>query len=234
MSVDREQIYKFIYRAWKKKMVSGGVAHPDEEQLACFIEHKLSEEQSRALKTHLLSCSICASCVSTAIRTKEMGQLALPQGLLEKSRQLLGLNDQASFLELILSFSQGIWQIIRGNADILLGQEFIPVSVLRSRKVNDFKERLTILKDFEQLRVEIRLRGKERKRFGLEMAIKDKKTQKPLENLRAALIKDDLELESYPCDSGRVTFDDILAGKYRIEIRSFEGKLTCISLEIKG
>ena len=63
---------------------------------------------------------------------------------------------------------------------------------------------------------------------------REKQTQKTLKDIRVALLKGDLELESYLADSGGVTFENILLGKYRIEINDIDKRLASVILDIKA
>jgi uncharacterized protein YjbK len=54
-----------------------------------------------------------------------------------------------------------------------------------------------------------------------------------MKDLRVTLIKDDVELESYITDSGKVTFEHVLLGRYSVEISSVDNKIASVILDIK-
>jgi hypothetical protein len=139
--------------------------------------------------------------------------------------------DQNSLLEVALRLKERAWEIIKSNADVLLGQELIPASLLRSRQISKLKEEVVLLKDFKLMRLEVRLNNKEDSKFNVTINVKNKLTQKTKPGLRIALFQGDLEVESYATDTGSVTFEDILPGKYRVDICA-KGTLAALSLDV--
>jgi hypothetical protein len=63
--------------------------------------------------------------------------------------------------------------------------------------------------------------------------VKEKESQKVIKDLRVTLLREDLELESYLNDFGKVVFENVLLGKYTVEISTLESKLASVLLEIK-
>jgi hypothetical protein len=124
-------------------------------------------------------------------------------------------------------------EILETTGDVLVGQEFVPHPVLRSRKIKEFKDEVTILKDFKEIRVEVKIENKENRGFDLVIFVKDKLSNRIIKDLRVTLIKDDLELESYLSNYDKVVFEHILAGKYIIEISNIEDKVASILLDVR-
>jgi len=89
------------------------------------------------------------------------------------------------------------------------------------------------LKDFKDIRVEVKIENKRGQAFDLTVFVKDKQTHCVIKDLRVALLKDDLELESYLTTSDRVIFEHILLGKYTVEISNIESKIASILLDIR-
>ena len=123
--------------------------------------------------------------------------------------------------------------MLETNGDILVGQELMPASILRSRQIKEFKDRLTILKDFQNVRIEVGIESKESRSVNLNVIVKEKQTNKLISDLRVTLIKDGIELESYLSDSGSVVFEQVPFGKYSIEITASWDKLATVKLDIK-
>ena len=152
---------------------------------------------------------------------------------MELVKNLLNREEDIPLLEILLRFKEKAIELINTTGDVLVGQELVPAPVLRSRLIKDFKDEVTILKDFNDIRVQIKIENKWGKVFNLKLAAKQKHTQKIIKDLRVTLLKDDLELESYLTDSGSVIFEHVLLGKYRLEISAIENKLASILLDIK-
>lgn len=228
-----EKLIKVVYKKWKTERPTTQQTHPDEETLVCFLEGRLSQKENEQIKLHLISCEDCAEVFVIQARLKTTEEKAMPEDLLERMKDLVSLQDKTSILEIILKFKEKILELVSTSGDILVGQELVPAPVLRSRRTKDFKDEITILKDFKDIIVEAKIENKGGQVFDLTVVIKEKKTQKIIKDLRVTLLKDDVELESYLADSGKVTFEHILLGKYTIEIENLENKLVSILLDIK-
>jgi len=228
-----EKLIKEVYKKWKAVQEAAEGSHPDEETLACFLEARLSEEEMGRIKEHLISCDNCAEAFAFNLGEEARGIKEVPEEVLAAVKGLLISKDQTSMLEIILRLKEKALEILNTSGDVLLGQELVPASVLRSRSIKDFKDEVTILKDFKDIRVEVRVENKGGKAFNVTIMVKQKQTQKIMKDLRATLFQDDLELESYLTDSGSVTFEHVLLGKYRLEIVNLENKLASILLDVK-
>jgi hypothetical protein len=229
-----ERLIKIVYKKWKQDEVKlGQVQHPDEEMLACFLDGSLSQEEAEQVKLHLLSCQPCAQAFAIQARLEKTQDKKVPQVLLEQVKNLLNQEASVPILEIFLRLKEKAIELINTTGDLLVGQELVPAPVLRSREIRDFKDEVTILKDFQDIRVEIKIENKGGEVFNLSLVVKQKQTQKVIKDLRATLLKDDLELESYLTDAGAVIFEHVLLGKYRLEISNIENKLASILLDIK-
>jgi hypothetical protein len=233
MSDEQHDLIRAVYKKWKSRQVIEGQGHPDEETFAAFLENRLPAQESEQVKNHLVSCDQCAQILALSIKPDILEEKHLPEHLLERARSLLDKEFESYLLEIILKLKEKALEIINTTGDILLGQELVPAAVLRSRQVRDFKDEVTILKDFKDIRVEAKIENKQGKAFALTIVVKDKQTQNIIKDLRVTLLKDDLELESYHTDTGKVSFEHVLLGKYTLEITSVSDKLAAILLDIK-
>lgn len=229
-----EKITRFIYREGKNVVSFKNQDHPNEEELVCFLEDKLSEIDKNMVLKHLLSCEVCAECLSTQLKIQPHLSLDVPAPLLEKIKKLVGQQAGENSLEIFLQLKEMAMEIIQTTGDVLLGQELIPAPVLRSRKINEFKEEVNILKDLQQIRVSAKIQSKSTKSFNLTITVKDKQSFKIDKNLRVTLIKDDLELESYINDSGSSFFENILPGDYIVEVSRQGQREAVIDLKVKA
>ena len=228
-----EKLVKLVYKKWKSSHAQKFHTHPDEEEFACFIEGKLSPAESQSLKAHLVSCEPCAGAFAIQARLKSMDNLEVPEEIIASVKKLIDYPAVSPLLEIILRFKDRAFELLQSSGDVLVGQELVPAPVLRSRQIKDFKDEITVLKDFQNIRVEIKIENKPGQTFNLIVTVKEKQTSKAIKDLRITLIKDDLELESYYSDSGRVTFEHVLLGKYVVQISTVEAKIAHILLDIK-
>jgi hypothetical protein len=228
-----EKIIKVAYKKWKSEHLKADSVHPDEETWACFLEGRLTQEENERIKTHLISCDSCAEVLVTQVRLKPQPVKGLPEELLERVKNLVGAEDKLSVVEIVIMLKEKALEILSTTGDVLVGQEFVPAPVLRSRQLKEFKDEVTILKDFKDIRVEVKIENKQAQAFDLIVFVKDKQTQRIIKDLRVTLLKDDLELESYLTTSDKVIFEHTLAGKYIVEISNIENKIASILLDIR-
>lgn len=228
-----ERIIKMAYGKWKQSAPKEESGHPDEEALACFVEGRMSQEENERLKAHLIGCDACMEAFVLNMRIKEGPLQEVPIELLERVKGMLDFDLKPSLLEIILKLKEKALEVINTTGDVLVGQELVPAPVLRSRSIKDFKDEVTILKDFNNIRVEIKVENKAGQSFNLKIQVKHKVTQKIIKDLRVSLVRDDVELESCLTDSGSVTFEHVLLGRYTVEIATVDSKLASILLDIK-
>jgi len=226
-----EKLIAEVYKIWKSQQPEVNEPHPDEEALLSLFENKLSEEESLALKKHLFHCKRCMENLIIQIGIEENKNVNLPEELLICARNIVN-NQISACLEIIFKLKGNLLELINTTGDVLVGQELIPSPVLRSRKIKDFKEEVVVLKDFENIRVEVKVENKKSGLVNLLVKILEKSTQQTVKDLRISLLKDDLELESYQADSGQAYFENIPLGKYIIDVSTKEKKVASIIFEI--
>jgi len=227
-----EVLAKEVYREWKKAALKEHKTHPQEEMIASFLESRLSPDEYNEVMEHLLSCADCSGVVSTAQRIPEAQDKIVPEALIQAARGLVAQKQEAGLFEIMLRLKCEALEILSTTGDILVGNEFIPVAVLRSRKEGKLDKEVVILKEFQDIRVEAKIENRSGKNFNLAIAAKEKKSQKIMPGLRIALLKDGLELESYLETDSAAVFENIALGKYTVAISAAEIKLASIILDI--
>ena len=70
--------------------------------------------------------------------------------------------------------------------------------------------------------------------FNVTIRARQKNSVRPFKDMRVTLIKEGMELESYFSDSGSVSFEHILLGKYNLEVTSIKDRLALVVLDIKA
>lgn len=230
-----EKLIRLLYRKWSRGAHEGQESHPDEEDLACFLDGRLSEDEQERIKAHILHCDTCTEAVALSLEIDPPEAARLPEELLSRVKELgAAQSDAISVLEIILRLKEKVLEVINTTGDVLVGQELVPAPVLRSRAIRNFKDEINILKNFQDIRVEVKIEQRGRGIFGLTVVIKDKLSQKVVKDLRVTLIRDGVELESYIGDSGKVIFEHVLLGKYTVEICAVDSRLASILLEVKA
>ncbi|MDO8662452.1 MAG: zf-HC2 domain-containing protein [Candidatus Omnitrophota bacterium] len=228
-----EGLVKVVYQRWQKHAMPEG-DHLSEEIMACFADGRLSAEESEPIMAHLAVCEACAENLALSLSAESAELKDLPVELLDKVREILSLKGKSLSLEIFLRLKENILEIINVSGDILLGQELVPASILRGRNIKEFKDEVTILKDFKDIRLEVRVENKQEKYFNLTLKAKQKISLRPFKDLRITLIKEGVELESYLSDFGSVIFEHVLLGKYSLEVSGVSGKLASVVLDIRA
>lgn len=228
-----EKLIRVAYRAWKSDYNQREREHPDAETLACFLEDKLSAQEKRQIQQHLIKCANCAEVLGLELKAELKGDKDVPAELLGRMKNLVAEQISVNILEIFIKIKEKALEVLNTTGDILVGQELMPGAVLRHKGIKDFKDEVNILKDFKDTRVEVKVENKQGGEFNLSITAKEKSSQRPFKDLRISLFKDDLEIESYHTDSGRVTFEHILLGEYKVEISTLKDKLASILLNIR-
>jgi len=233
MQDNLERLIKAVYRKWRSGRAQPGGGHPDEESLACFLENRLPLEEQERIKAHLINCDSCSQAVAVGLGLGPLQDKDVPAEVLLRLRDLGKAEDKSFCLEISLKLKEKFLEVLSTTGDVLVGQEFVPAPVLRSREIKDFKDEVVILKDFADIRVEAKIENKSGRAFNLSITARHRTSQRLVKDLRVTLFKDDLELESYISISGSVVFEQVLLGKYKVQISSPEERLASIVLDIK-
>lgn len=226
-----EKLIKMAYKIYRDRQTKDSSPCPDEETMVCFGEGRLSKEDSAKLQKHLLSCERCAQVLSLYNIKIEKEQI-VPEFLIKKTKGLIGKKIPTSLIEITLSVKERLLEIINTTGDIVLDNEIIPLPVLRSRQIKKILEEVTIIKEFQNIRISGRIEKREKGKVKVGISLCDKNTSEPLKDLRIGLFKDDIELESYVIDSGCSSFDNLSFGKYTLKIFRGEEELGVIKLEV--
>jgi len=230
---DMDKLIRAAFGAWKADS-SQPQEHPSEELLASLAEDKLAADEAGMVKSHIVGCRRCAEAFAAQISLSDEQPQQVPDALVEKAKGLVGPAASGILAEIFLRLRDRTIEIINTSADVLVGQELVPAPVLRSRKLKDFKDEVTFLRDFQDIRVQVKIENKSGGTCSVSVSIHDKATLKAVRDLRITLIKDDTELESYLTQSGRAVFESVLLGRYTVEISSPERRAASILLEIKA
>jgi hypothetical protein len=234
MQDNLDKFVKHVYKKWKQDNHVSEGEHVNEEVLASFYDGLLSKDEFEHIKAHLLTCSDCMDSFASNFPVVALEKLNVPEVSMNVVKNLILSEKKDLFLEIILRLKEKILEVVNTNGDCLVGLELIPAPVLRSRQIKDFKDEVVILKDFDDIRVEVKIENKDKNVFNLIIVVKNKKTQQVLKDLRVTLIREGLELESYLANSGSVVFEHVSLGVYKVEISSVEAKLASILLEVKA
>ncbi len=232
MNRDLESLIKLVYKEWKNRSFEQSGAHPDEEDLASLVEGKLPDNEADEIKQHITHCQVCSEVLSLLL-SPPLEEYEPGFAAVNGIRERLGIKIVPG-LEIFLKMKEKAFELVKASGDILIGQEFIPAAVLRSRNIGELKDEVVIIKDFDSLRLKIRVENKTKKYFNVNIEATDKLSKSAIKDLRISLLKGEVELESYLNDSGSVTFEHVMLGSYRIEVSGLEDRIASILIEVKA
>ncbi|MCX5714260.1 MAG: hypothetical protein NT033_05525 [Candidatus Omnitrophica bacterium] len=228
-----EKIVSLVYKKWEKSHPASSESHPDEEALASFLDRKLDIHEHEVTLRHLVSCQECLQKIALNVRSGMLQETDVPPELIRRAKNIMPQASDIQPLEIVLRVKGNLLELIKTTGDVLFGQELLPAPVLRSRQIKDFKDEVTVLKDFAGMRVEIKVENKADSSFNATVSVKDKKTGLPIKDFRVTLMRDETELESYLAKTGTVIFEHISLGRYAIEIANLQEKLASVKIDIK-
>lgn len=229
-----ERLIGAAYKRWKSACGKAGLEHIDEEAMLCFAEGRLAAGEEERVKLHLIACDRCLEAFVIQSKLGPDAMEDVPEELIRRVEGFSLPQDKAGLLEIALRFRERLIEVLNATGDVLMGQELVPAVVLRSRQSADFKDQVIILKDFQHIKIEVKVENKSGGLFDLSVVAKDKHTDRVMKDLRITIKKDDLELESRLTDAGSVTFEHFILGKYTIDISSPDNRLASILLDIKA
>jgi len=233
MQNNSESLIRLVYRKWKALRQVESTTHPDEEVLACFLEGKLVDKERNNVQTHLFACERCAEIVAVGLKVQSDALDDIPEQVLTQAKGLMSTENKESLLEIFLRLKERTLEVVKVTGDILMGQELIPAPVLRSRNIRDFKDEITVLKDFNDIRMQVRVESKREGSFSLYITVSEKTTQKAIKDLRITLLKGEVELESYVAESGKVCFENVAVGNYTIAINDIEQSIASVLVDVR-
>jgi hypothetical protein len=226
-----EEFIAMIYRNYRKRQIRNNLSCPREESLVSFLEGKTPQEEFNYIQEHLLVCDRCAEIFALFVLEPKIIH-SVPSEIIEKVKSLVPQNIQAHILELTLKIREKFLEILSTTGDIILGNEIIPLPVLRSRQIKDFGDELILVKEIGNIRINLNIEKREKELVKIIFTLTDKKTSLPLSDLRVVLLKDDTELESYVVESGQASFDKLGLGRFIFQILRGEEILGMIKLEL--
>ncbi len=229
-----ERLIKLIYKKWKSAHPTAASGCPDEEDLACFLENRLSPDENKNTQAHLVKCDNCAAIVSGQLKGQSLQRRKAPAHLLKWAKKLSESQETPSILEIAIRLKENLLELVKTSGAILNPPGLSPIPILRSGTPKEFQDEVRVFKDFKDIRVEVIIENKQGRAFSLTVLARDKKNQKTIKDLRVSLFRDNRELESYLSDTGKAVFEDAVLGRYEVELSSPGQKLASMVLDIKN
>ena len=237
--MDIEKLLKIAYRKIKEETTVKPIGNClSEEDISYFIDNKMKESEGERFCAHILSCRKCADNLKNHLLSikamKEKELLEPPAELIKSAQSLLDEEVGQNILDVVLSFKERAIELVRTTGEVLMGQQLVPVSVLRScGKDKELHNEIKVVKTFGDILTEVDIEKKRTDLANIVIRVTRKATNKKAEGLRISLVKDDRELESFLAEEGKVKFEEVKPNSYRILITKDNKKLGFVNISIK-
>ncbi len=194
---------------------------PSDEKIAEFVEGLLTGQQTRAVERHVEDCPSCqdlAAAQRRAQRRQEKTALsAVPPEVTQRAKDLVPQKSAEKIWNIMVEFSEKIFESIQTTGEILAGPGIKSGYALRD-PVGDSTRTLVVRKALASFTVEIAITEDGRDTHNLLLHVQQGAKGSVPSHFRATLSDGQDELESHPILRGKVAFEKIKQGSYRLEI----------------
>jgi len=225
-----ESLIKIVYRRFLEKQALTSGKCLDEEELALFLQDDMDERHSKRVEAHLALCRRCAEITALYCRADKLQEQVVPARLIAKAKALAG---EGLIFDVALRLKESFMELLRTTGNVIRAGDITPVPVLRGRGIREFKEEISLVREFEGIKISLSIDRKDKNRIRIAVILSDKVSLRPITDLRIALFKDNKELESYLAKSGTAVFDGLSYGLYALEISRRDNRIGIIKLEIR-
>ena len=225
-----EVLVKGVYGRFLEKRALAKSKCLSEEELALFLQGDMEERPSRRVEAHIALCGRCAEIAALYCKADELQEQAVPEQVIEKAKALSG---ERLIFEVALRLKEKFMELLKTTGDVIRRGDMAPVPVLRGRGISELKEEISLVKEFEEIRIALKLDKKDKDRVRISVVLSEKASLRPITDLRVALFRKSLELESYFARSGAAVFEGLTYGLYTLEISRRDNRIGIIKLEIK-
>ncbi len=201
-----------------------------DETIAEFVDGLLTGKESAAVEDHLSVCLSCQELVSAhqSVRQRqESGEMMdVPTEMMQNAKNLIREKNE-DVLELLVRFSENMFEAIRTTGEVLWGPGVQSDYVLRADTAGPAQV-LVVQKDFAAFRVEATVSREENDLHNVFVRLHSK-SQKPFSaSTNVSLWQDRNELESHPVSRGEISFRKIKPGAYHLRIEDPQNKIRAV------
>lgn len=205
-----------------------------EEQIACFLEGKLSTTERGEVDDHVLSCRKCGDILRDQMvilkAVSQEQQLSVPEAVIERAKGLVTEEAGPNILDIVLTIKETALEILRTTGDILRGPEPIPLYALRGQEKGKDTDQVRVVKNFQEVLADIQIEKKKSRSTDLTIRVTEKTTKKKAQGIRVSLVKDNREIESRNVEGGKAKFEEVKAGNYKVILVKEDKKIGIITL----
>jgi len=213
-----------------------GSSCPEEEAMVDYVHGKLSQREKEKLERHLFSCESCLDQMMICNQfLEEEGQKEenVPASVLDRAIRLFPVKKKKSVIENGKRFLVEILGKGKEVLDTLYPVSLLPVTV-RGKRGGVSSHIISFDRRFEKVIVKVEIERMAKGFSQMKVRVADLKTSRPLSRLRVTLQKEEEEVASYLTENGKVLFDRLPFGRYKIDIQDRSTVLAELSIKIRG
>lgn len=216
---------------------------PDDETIACYIDGLLSSKEKALFENHLRSCVECCQMIEiqkkVALLQNKEEFMEVPSYLVVSAKSLFEQKQKIEFLEIVATVVDDFLKGIRTTGEIISGltaeSQGVFSSVIMRSGSSQKPTSFTVKRIFKDVRVEVLVSRANGDMSNIVLKFRDDRTDAMRTDLRATLILDNIELESYVTRNGKVAFENVRPGSYSILVSNLKVNVGVITMElIKG
>ena len=206
-------------------MINKNSACLSDEILAEFTDGLLSGQESTAVQAHLDTCLSCRELVEVHQAVQQPGEenFVVPAEWIEKAKNLIPRKTE-NILEIAIRFSEKMFEAVQTTGKILWGPGISSGYLLRGDPADPVQV-LVVEKMWGPTRAEVTVSRAEKNRHHIALRFADESQKSFPPGTRAALWRDQDELESHPFSRGEISFPLIRPGSYRVKIANSAGEI---------
>lgn len=207
-----------------------------DETIACWVQGFLPSAAQEKTGQHLKSCASCRELVAVCARVAEEQKSGLspaPAAFTQSAKDLVGAKSGQNLLDVIVSVSGQAVAAVETTGKILFAPWLPALHPLRGADQSAMNT-VVIEKIYKRVHIHLEVSGGKSGSYTAALTLRRSRFGKPLPDVRVILYQDRQELESYLTREGRVSFERLTLGLYRLKILGLERKPQYLSLRLRA
>jgi hypothetical protein len=197
-----------------------------DELLTLWAEGLLSSSDKVKVEAHVSACAVCRELIKTIEHVKqnsrENAESSAPEELSMAARRLVKRNWETQIASILLRLTDGLYSAAETTGRVLLAPWLSPAVSMRAEE--DMRQSSVVVETiYQHMRCTVESSRTTEDRHTLKASFCEINTDKPIEGTLFVLFDEREEIESQVSVGGKVVFEDLLPGSYRLMMNSPDG-----------
>ena len=243
MNID--EIIKEVYRTIKNNQTEEKMGNClSEEDIVCFLDDVLDEDDKNRILSHIVSCKECAVSlkhhyrISKEVNSEEL--LEVPQGVLVEAKELVKFPEKRNVFDIVLEIGEGIIEVINTTGEIirqgLTPDPGVTLSLIPLRSADRRKEQkeVKVSKELNGYVVDVEIEKQKAETANIVVRLANKESKKGASGIRVSLVRDEREVESFLTDHGKVKFEEVNVNNYQVQLLKEDKMIGVVNISISA